>query len=165
MLSSAFPSCSPLSAAQSLSALSFLGRSWITKIDYAVTSQIPLPRAWPHSVWLEVGQACLRDAPLALLEKGQSAGRPRRGHTASHRGKWTRNHSCLQEGMKMSSLKCQSPAINLPLTVLQLLVTTFRCVIRLYHRTMLMTSPPSGGHSSKTSIQILGEVLSIITRR
>lgn len=42
----------------------FLGWPWIMEIDYAVTSQIPLPRAWPHGVWLQVGQACLRDALL-----------------------------------------------------------------------------------------------------
>lgn len=59
------PPCSPLSAAYSLSTPSFLGWLWIMEIDYAVTSQIPLPRAWPHGVWLQVGQACLRDALLA----------------------------------------------------------------------------------------------------
>lgn len=26
---------------------------------------MPLPRAWPHGVWLQVGQACLRDTLLA----------------------------------------------------------------------------------------------------
>lgn len=67
-----------------------LGWSWIMEIDYAVTSQIPLPRAWPQSVWLQVGQACLRDALLAALEKGQSAGLPLQCHTASYHSKWKR---------------------------------------------------------------------------
>lgn len=42
----------------------FWGWPWIMEIDYAVTSQIPLPRPWPHGVWLQAGQACLRDALL-----------------------------------------------------------------------------------------------------
>lgn len=37
-------------------------------------------------------------------------------------------------------------------------------VIRLYQCSVLMTAPPTAGHSSQTSIQILGEVLSNIMR-
>lgn len=62
------------------------GWSWIMEIDYAATSQIPLPRAWPRCVWLQVGQACLKDALLPALEKGQSAGLPLQGHAAHYRG-------------------------------------------------------------------------------
>lgn len=87
-LLSALPSCSLLSAAWSLSTTSFWGRSWIMEIDYAATSQIPLPRAWPQSVWLQVGQACLRDALLAALGKGQQVRLPPQGHATCYHSKW-----------------------------------------------------------------------------
>lgn len=59
------PSCSPFQLPSHSARPPFLGWPWIMEIDYAVTSQIPLPRAWPHGVWLQVGQACLWDALLA----------------------------------------------------------------------------------------------------
>lgn len=46
------------------------GWSWITEIDYAVTPQIPLPRAWPRLCVTIGGQACLGDLPPAAPGAG-----------------------------------------------------------------------------------------------
>lgn len=102
-----------------------LGWSWIMEIDYAATSQIPLPRAWPQSVWLQVGQACLRDALLAALEKGQQVRLPPQGHATCYHSKWEKITQTGRKEWRCSSQNT-SPAITLQDFFLpcQLLVTT-----------------------------------------
>lgn len=138
------------------------------EIDYAVTSQIPLPRAWPQSVWLQVGQACLRDALLAALEKGQSAGLPRRvtqlPAVANGRGSLTsavRNEDVL---LKIPESNHLGPSCSWLFFTLPAPRHHFPRVICLYQCAMLMTSSLTTDHSSPTSIQILGQVLSNIMR-
>ncbi len=137
--------------------------SWIIEIDYAVTSQIPLPRAWPQSVWLQVGQACLRDALLAAVEEGQRAALARKvmklPTVANERESLTlagRNEDVLLKIPESSHHHPSGYRLFSP-------PPTSRHhspgVICLYQCTMLMTASLTTEHSSQTSVQILGDVL------
>ncbi len=58
------------------------------EIDYAVTSQIPLPRAWPHLCVTIHGQACLGAAQPATVARGQPLRTNLQGQQARERGEW-----------------------------------------------------------------------------
>lgn len=67
------------------------------EIDYAATYQIPWLEAWLQSVWLQVGQACLREALLAGLDNCESAKLLLQGHTACYHGKLKIFQPCKKE--------------------------------------------------------------------
>ena len=139
---------------------SFRGWSWIMEIDYAVTTQIPLPRAWPQCVWLQVGQACLRDAPPAAPEKGRSAAPPPPpGSRSLPAWRMGGDHSRRQEGMKTSRLEYRPCRRSRPgswwFPTLPAPRHHVPRVIRLYQPATLMTSSLTPGRRHANSFKFL----------
>lgn len=68
--------------------VSSAGSPWIIEIDYAVTSQILLPRAWPHLCVTIHGQACLGAPQPVTVARGQPLRTNLQGQQARERGEW-----------------------------------------------------------------------------
>lgn len=68
--------------------VSSTGSPWIMEIDYAVTSQILLPRAWPHLCVTIHGQACLGAPQPVTVARGQPLRTNLQGQQARERGEW-----------------------------------------------------------------------------
>lgn len=68
--------------------VSSAGSPWIMEIDYAVTSQILLARAWPHLCVTIHGQACLGAPQPVTVARGQPLRTNLQGQQAWERGEW-----------------------------------------------------------------------------
>lgn len=113
--------------------VSSAGSPYIMEIDYAVTSQILLPRAWPHLCVTIHGQACLGAPQPVTVARGQPLRTNLQGQQARERGEWKKIfHVDCREWRRVAShtrAKCFSCFLSLSLYLSPLGLSLPRCSV------------------------------------